>query len=289
MVAPGFGAQCIGSLYSFVGYGPANPRFVFIGPEEGSEGSLIKLQTRCTTFPATRHDRAQACRDLAASFIAQGLPQDAQRYVEALNPGAEPTWTFAARIVAALRDPPTAWEDEYRRLGAPDGDTLLTELFPLPKPGTGNWPAPYVNIFGYQDQNAYYDALWPRAVIPGSGASARADLLASTLAAASLSRATYVFGYGRGGRRTEFLGTVRSVVRDRRQLDERDRRCSRDRPSRLGRARRSLGASVAQWDHCSVHPRVDRRHPELAVPDGSNMIVFHHHSTHDDRRVSKVG
>lgn len=198
------GPQCITKLFNFVGYGPATPRFVFIGPEEGSEGSPINLQTRCNTFPPSRHDRALACRDLASGFNAQGHQHEAQRYLDALTPGAELTWTLAARLVAALRDPPTRWDDEYRRLGALDGDTLLTELFPLPKPGMGSWPAAYAGIFGYQNQNAYYDALWPRGVVPGSRVSQRADLLASTLVNVPLSRANYVFGYGRGGRRTEF-------------------------------------------------------------------------------------
>jgi hypothetical protein len=206
VAAPNLGPQCIAKLLGFAGYGPAAPRFVFIGPEEGSEGSPINLQTRCNAFPSTRHDREIACRDLAAGFNAQGLRSEAQRYLDALTPGTEPTWTLAARLVAALRDPPTAWEDEYRRLGTLDGDTLLTELFPLPKPGMRNWPPPYVRMFGYRNQDAYYNALWPRGVTPGSGVSRRADLLASTLANIPLSQTSYVFGYGRGARKTSSSG-----------------------------------------------------------------------------------
>lgn len=204
VMTPALGPQCIASLYNFVGYGPANPQFVFIGPEEGSEGAIVNLQTRCTVFPATRHDRNQACRELAAGFNAQGRPHEAQRYLDALVPGTEPTWSLAARIVAALRQPPTAWQDEYRRLGALSGDTLLMELFPVPKPGTGSWPPGYAGIFGFPNQSAYYDGLWPRDVVPGTGTSARADLIASTLFGIPLTRSTYVFGYGRGGRRAEF-------------------------------------------------------------------------------------
>jgi hypothetical protein len=204
MVAPGLTPQCIKSQSNFVGYGPPNPKFILIGPEEGSEGSLVNLQIRCSVFPSPRHDRVNACRDLGAGYIAQGLHAAAQRYSTALRPGAEATWTFAAQLVAALRSPVTSWTDEYLQLGTSQGDTLLTELFPLPKPGTGTWPPDYVAATGYPNQAAYYDAVWPRRAIPGDGTSQRADLLAATLTNVPLSRSSFVFGYGRGGRKVEF-------------------------------------------------------------------------------------
>ncbi len=204
MVAPALSPQCVQALFSFVGYGPENPTFVFIGPEEGSEGLMANLEIRCQAFPSSRHDRVQACRDFASGYIARGLQSEARRYLDALTPGAEPTWTFAARLVAALRKPATTWQAEYQSLGTHGGDTLLAELFPLPKSGMGTWPAPYITLFGYPDQEQFYDQVWPRAAIPGTGVSQRADLLASTLASIPLSRSCTVIGYGRGGRRAEF-------------------------------------------------------------------------------------
>ncbi len=196
-------------LIDFVGYGPQHPRFLFIGPEEWSEGQLLNVHTRINEFPAGLHDRIQACQDLARAYFERCLHEAARGYLAALEPGREKTWTFAAKLLAALRPSPhghapDAWMQEYRALGTLGGDTLLAELFPLPKPGTGKWPAHYTPEFGYANQNAYYDDIWPRDVAPGNGHSPRADVLAEALDAIPLAPGVLVFGYGRGGRGTEF-------------------------------------------------------------------------------------
>lgn len=198
------------TLRNFVGYGVQDAKYIFIGPEEAGDGSLLNLETRCATFPGPYHNKNLACADLGAAYAAAGNQQEAQRYRDAVLPGETPTWHFAAHLVARLRalesnaQGPTDCFDEYRALGTGDGDTLLAELFHLPKPSMGKWPPAYAAEFGYQNQDAYYDDIWPRSATPGGGSCLRADVLAAALAAIPLGPDRMVFGYGRGGRGAEF-------------------------------------------------------------------------------------
>ncbi|HTP27996.1 MAG TPA: hypothetical protein VMK12_20370, partial [Anaeromyxobacteraceae bacterium] len=196
------------ALCGFVGYGVTSPAFVFLGPEEASEGNLLNLQVR-GAFPVPIHDRVDACNALAGAYHANGLGTAARRYLAALQPGAEATWSLAAKLIAALRRRAkhpslNGWQAEYLRLGTRTGDSLLAELFPLPKPGMGRWPAAYAVEFAYPDQDAYYADVWPRAVVPGAGNCHRADLMAATLARIPMSRGVTIVCYGRGGNRAEF-------------------------------------------------------------------------------------
>lgn len=197
-------------LRDFVGYGVVQAKYVFIGPEEGSEGSLLNLETRCATFPGPYHDKNLACADLARAYMDANRHREAQRYLDAVLPGEEATWNFAAHLVARLRalepgaQAPTDCLDEYRALGTRDGDTLLAELFHLPKPSMGKWPSAYATEFGFRHQDAYYDDVWPCDAVPGAGDCARANVLAAALAAIPLGPGRMVFGYGRGGRGAEF-------------------------------------------------------------------------------------
>src|SRR5262249_48739907 len=156
--------HCKDAIFGFVGYGVERPRFVFIGPVEGSDNRLVNLEPR-EHFPAF-HDRDAACHAIEAAYNGVGRHVEAQRYAKALEPSEEPTWTVAAKLVAGSRAPATAWEAEYANLGRRGQlrDTLLMELFPLPKQGTGCWPPQYIDEFAYANQNRYYDAVWPRNV-----------------------------------------------------------------------------------------------------------------------------
>lgn len=195
--------DCKKALHGFIGYGVEHPRFVFIGPEEGSDNHLLNLEAR-GAFPPKVHDRDTACRSIAAAYQASGLGKAAKRYTEAIVPGTEKTWEFASKLIASLRVPVTTWEDEYTKLGSRSGDSLLAELFPLPKKGVGCWPSQYAAEFGFANEGHYYDQVWPRDTAPGSGSSPRAELIWSALSNIPLSSECMVFGYGRGGRRAEF-------------------------------------------------------------------------------------
>lgn len=197
-------------LRSFVGYGVEHPKYVFIGPEEASEGLLLNLETRCTTYPGRYYDKNAACADLAQAYAAANYHKEAQRYRDAMLPGEEATWNFAAHLVAQLRTlehgTPGLMDcfTEYRNLGTSHGDTLLAELFHLPKASTAAWPKAYRDEFGFNTQDAFYKDTWPRDTVPGVDNCPHASVVAAALAAIPLTTGRMVFAYGRGSRDTEF-------------------------------------------------------------------------------------
>jgi hypothetical protein len=163
-------------LLSFIGYGPDHPRFVFLGEEEKLNGAaLTGLRARARLFAFPRHDKNEALRQLNRAYLEAGYHEPAQAYLDALEPehGRVPQWQFCAMLTAALRSPGptvpdgpwrTSWINEYERLGIRglvDADTLLADLFPLPKPALNKWPAVYSDLFEYRGYGEYYRRFWP--------------------------------------------------------------------------------------------------------------------------------
>lgn len=188
----------------FVGYGPERPRYVFVGIEEYLIGDEhINIDTRCRLFHP-HQDRDDALRAFSAAYRAAGSLGDAQTYLDAATPGQVPVWIFLAQLTAALRaqspcedggpwSTATVWEVEYMHLGSRVGDTLLADLFPLPKRGLQDWPSRYTTDFGYPNYGAWYRHYWPR-----SGQQcARRTLLEGQLQPSALSP-DYVIEFGRG-------------------------------------------------------------------------------------------
>lgn len=169
-------------LNDFVGYGPKHPRFVFFGIEEYDEGSDLSFETRCSRFDKPLFDKDQACRVLASAFHENGLIGRAKRYESSMEPGFVPVWNFCAMIAAAVRTPDnwvTEWPAEYQALGSKGGDTLLSWLFPIPKPGTKHWPAEYQEWFGPASCSRYYTSVWP--LRRRQSASQRKELLQTVI------------------------------------------------------------------------------------------------------------
>ena len=117
-------------LLDFKGYGnPAGP-YWFVGIEEYGQGTEQELFTRATQF--------QEIDDLSRVHSLPDLRFDIQRLI--------PTWGAMCKIVLRLKDDPDWWDGETCRryqsqtLGTTNGETFLTELLPLPKPGDRPWP-----------------------------------------------------------------------------------------------------------------------------------------------------
>ena len=181
-------------LADFVGYGPKQPRFVFVGIEEyGDEkGCELNLQTRCSSFPEPLFDKEEACRLLAQAFRNAGQTDLAERCERALNPGYVRVWNFCAMIVAAVHG--TDWLSEYETLGSAGGETLLTWLFPIPKPEVTYWPKTYQEWFGFNSYHSYYKAMWP--LRKNSSSPPRKTLL-SAVVLNELSAESVVVCYGK--------------------------------------------------------------------------------------------
>ena len=123
-------------LLAFEGYGVDAPDIVFVGLEEYCDRDPRlqheNIRRRCTepTYDGTRVDKNGAL-DALAGLVKTDVP----------------VWDVMAKIMASLTARP--WETEREALGSrPAGHrptTLLTELRPLPRPGTGfEWRGSYL-------------------------------------------------------------------------------------------------------------------------------------------------
>src|SRR3954468_6234705 len=109
-------------LFSFIGYGPAAPRFVFIGQKEYTpeHTEMDNLQIRLAQFPLLRHDK-----NIAHQALIPALGARAASKVR--------IWEFASMFMAAYRAPGrsidnggwrTTWTNEHHALGTLEGDSL---------------------------------------------------------------------------------------------------------------------------------------------------------------------
>lgn len=171
------------TLESFEGYGSATPKVVFLGidehADEGDEHQRDNVYARCMSdeFRALRADKNTA--------LARLYPD---RKAEEVG-----VWRVAACIMGELRralgQPKTSASIELTNLGTLGGDSLLTELLPLPRRCTKDFP-PYMNDWWrYPSAGAYvrrtlgFDPGWSAARILAAAPSARIDFLRSLLKA----------------------------------------------------------------------------------------------------------
>lgn len=162
----------IDRLRNFKGYGNPKGGFWFIGMEEGAGGSIDELEMRAREFQEIEDlDRAQKLIN----------PHVDRRKLQTS------TWTSMCRIVGHLAGD-KQWHEvshvrEYQalRLGRLDGETFLTEVLPLPKPGRSSWP------FGelWDTEDAYVEAVL-------------GDRLEMLSQLHSESKPRYTFCYGKG-------------------------------------------------------------------------------------------
>ncbi|MFH0901721.1 MAG: hypothetical protein V2A73_13920, partial [Pseudomonadota bacterium] len=165
----------ISKLLRFEGYGSRNPgKMFFIGLEERSpDGDLANLEAR-SAFPCDRMDMR------LASELLFGDGWWGETKMKRVR-----VWQVAARIRMALDGDEANWRTERdERLGRSNGDTLLTELLPIPRNiGDNPWPKHYRAALGFADYDHYVDAVL----------ADRLDLLRSML---ERHKPEYVFCYG---------------------------------------------------------------------------------------------
>ena len=158
----------VAKLLQFKGYGnPAGP-FWFVGIEERGSGTIDDLRTR-----AAFHE----IEDLALVHSSPPLGP-----VTSLIP----TWATMSKIVLRLSGEPR-WHDrelvlqyQVKKLGRLRGETLLTELLPLPKPSDTDFPDwwPFTSWETYAEE-----------VLPG-----RIDMMRRLF---DVNRPRFIFCYGK--------------------------------------------------------------------------------------------
>jgi hypothetical protein len=143
-------------LINFLGYGNPAGRFWFVGMEEGTGGSDKFLAENVSVrlrFPAEIMDMAVAhSKDYLGQLDSdEGMSWD-------FKTGKPPSvWIYMAKFVRALQGAGD-WADKEQakgyvreKLGRIGGDTLVTELLPLPKRAAGMWPLLYQNWYASRE------------------------------------------------------------------------------------------------------------------------------------------
>ena len=138
-------------LCLFRGYGTLRAKVWFIGLEERLNGSKDKeihrqLRVRIESFQAVE-DLSEALRKLRIS-----------------HPISQRTWGRMCSIMLGLdgaggvtvRGNRVDYQQKF--LGRKKGETFLTELLPLPKPGASIWPKIYKALFGFKTLSEYRKA-----------------------------------------------------------------------------------------------------------------------------------
>jgi len=149
MCNPRLSERQIERLLRFKGYGNPAGRFWFIGMEEGSDQPLNELTGRADMWGEIE-DLAKVCRPWAPNLD--------------LTKCITPTWWIMCQIVGKLSRE-SRWCDTGRngfvrtyqstKLGRRNGQTFLTEILPLPKKNTGDWPFGFL----YPTRQDYEDAV----------------------------------------------------------------------------------------------------------------------------------
>lgn len=147
-------------IESFFGYGTWDAPYWFVGKEEGGGNDWADVSARVRTW----HERGEReLEDVAEYHRALGL---GTKYFKE-RPPLQPTWSRLLRVLfsATGRD---ANREALRRyqsahLGRPDGETLLTELLPLPSPSASRWLyGAYSSLDYLADRDRYRAAVAPR-------------------------------------------------------------------------------------------------------------------------------
>ncbi len=144
--------QQLAHLLDFIGFGSLSGSVWFLGMEEagGGEGNI---RTRLQFEPV--EDCALAQRELGNSTMHWG-----KRLIQ-------PTWRGMCVIMLRLAGQSPTREAirsyQAEKLGRFGGDTLLTELMPIPKPKVVDWP--YLELIPqFPSREAYYQTVKPRRI-----------------------------------------------------------------------------------------------------------------------------
>jgi hypothetical protein len=162
-------AEALARLTNFLGYG--RPELVFLGIEERSREGARNLEARATSFQPVEDLRA-ACQKLGQANCFNPFAHSPFPFQRT------PTWNAMAKVALALagREWATGWREYLtRRLGTLDGETFLTDCFPVPCDSLNDPGA----LSGYRRESA-----WPQ----------RKALLRSFLAR---SHARFIVAYGK--------------------------------------------------------------------------------------------
>lgn len=137
-------------LLDFVGYGSLNAEVWFLGMEEAGGGEA-NIRTRLQFRPV--EDCAQAHQLLGITKLHGG-----KRVIQR-------TWRGMCYIMLCLENIEPSRENirqyQAEKLGRFGGNTLLTELMPIPKPKISNWGYEEL-IPQYSSRKEYYQIVKPR-------------------------------------------------------------------------------------------------------------------------------
>lgn len=131
-------------LLNFKGYGRVNAPVWFMGIEEGGDSSVQHLKNR-----ASKHLEFE---DLAEAHVKMKAD---------INASCTDTWWIMSRImlyakgIAEWHATDVARTYRNSRLGSRDGDTLLTDLLPIPAKDLGSW----IHGDRYETKDQYREAV----------------------------------------------------------------------------------------------------------------------------------
>ncbi len=135
-------------LFNFIGYGNLDAPVWFIGPEERllqeKEDDIVRhLEIRRTFEPV------ECCRQVHLEKL-----KEPSFHREEPKPKRQPTYDTMSEIMLRVAmpgpvDPSLRLDYQAHYLGISGGNTLLTELLPLPKQDSNAWPDFYSREFDF--------------------------------------------------------------------------------------------------------------------------------------------
>lgn len=143
------------AIEKFVGFGPADAPFVFVGMEEGLDKDAdLKADLLARAQYQPNMDLLNAQSRLCSGSDYVGESAKCQR-----------TWRPMCDLMLRfeMTVPTRLLRNRYQgtRLGRIPGQTLITELLPYPRNSTGNWPYAHLGRFeSFEDYRA--ELLGPR-------------------------------------------------------------------------------------------------------------------------------
>jgi len=137
-------------LLKFIGYGSLSAPVWFLGMEEGGGGE-DNLRQRLA------FEAVEDCKKAHANLGITRFHGD--------RPRIQRTWRSMCYIMLSLggQEPTTAAIRDYQatKLGRSNGETLLAELMPIPKPRVSTWEYQSV-IPQYSSRDDYYQSVLPQ-------------------------------------------------------------------------------------------------------------------------------
>jgi len=134
----------IKQLSGFIGYGPNNPKIIFLGTEEAG-GGLKNIQTRLTKFTSPTQDLYKA------HCLLEDFGETPNPLIRKHCPVQQ--WTTASFFTLALAGKSPQEYNNYCKnyLGRQNRESFLMDCFPVPKPSQGT------QIQGYKPKQAWED------------------------------------------------------------------------------------------------------------------------------------